>query len=622
MAKPQYEFIPGPTGPQVRIEARGQEVLNVPELNRGTAFTWPERHALKLTGLLPPGVATIEAQVRRCYERYCAQSDNLAKYAYLAALRDRNEVLFYRLLSEHIEEMMPIIYTPTIGEVIQRFSQGFNKLRAVFTCVDYPDQIEIDFDNFDVAPEDCDLIVVTDSEGILGIGDQGIGGVQITLGKLAVYTAAAGIDPRRVIPVVIDVGTDNMELLYDEFYLGARHSRVRGEAYDRFMDTFVETVTRKYPHALLHWEDFGADNAHRVLEKYRDRCCSFNDDIQGTAAVVMAAVLAGVKTVGHKLREQRVVIFGAGTAGVGIADLLRDRMMREGMSKEEASRNFWCLGSRGLIHTGLGDRMRDFQRPYARDARELSSWGVADMDNIDLLEVVRNVQPTILIGTSARSGAFTEDIVKEMAAHVERPIILPLSNPTSRAEAFPADIIEWTEGRALVATGSPFKPVDYNGIRYEIAQANNALVFPGLGLGVIVSRATRVSDRMIAAAAEAVAEIQGVVPRGKSLLPSVNHLRMVSGTVAVKVAQTAYTEGLSTIKLDSPVQDVYEAMWQPTYPRILLPEGDWRDYDEEKARERHEAKLKAAAERTGPTPSAEQPKPEAPAKPAAKAAAK
>ena len=573
MANRLYEFIAGPKGPQVRIEARGQEVLNVPMLNRGTAFTWPERHALKLTGLLPPGVATIEAQVRRCYERYSSQSDNLAKYSYLSSLRDRNEVLFYRLLSEHIEEMMPIIYTPTIGEVIQRFSHGFNKLRAVFTSVDYPDQIEVAFENFGLGADDCDLIVVTDSEGILGIGDQGIGGVQIALGKLAVYTAAAGIDPRRVIPVVIDVGTDNMELLYDEF-----------------MDRFVETVTRLYPNALLHWEDFGADNAHRVLDKYRDQCCSFNDDIQGTAAVVMAAVLAGVKTVGHKLREQRVVIFGAGTAGVGIADLLRDRMMREGLSQAEASRNFWCLGSKGLIHTGLGDRMRDFQRPYARHAGELASWGVADMSNVDLLEVVRNVQPTILIGTSARSGAFSEEIVREMAAHVDRPIIMPLSNPTSLAEAVPADVLAWTDGRALVATGSPFKPVELGGTRYEIAQANNALVFPGLGLGVIVSKATRVSDRMIAAAAEAVADMQGVVPRGRSLLPSINHLRMASGTVAVKVAQAAYTEGLSTVKLADPVQEVFEAMWQPTYPEILLPEGDWRDFDEEKARARYEAR--------------------------------
>ena len=601
MANPQYEFIAGPQGPQVRIAARGWDILNLPEVNRGTAFTWPERHALKLTGLLPPGVARIDAQVRRTYSQYALQTTNMAKYAYLAALRDRNEVLFFRLLSEHLEEMMPIIYTPTIGEVIQKFSHGFSKLRAVYTSVDYPDQIEIAFDNFGLGADDCDLIVVTDSEGILGIGDQGIGGVQITIGKLAVYTAAAGIDPRRVIPVVIDVGTDNMELLYDDFYLGTRHSRTRGKAYDDFMESFVETVTRKYPNALLHWEDFGADNAHRVLEKYRDRVCSFNDDIQGTAAVVMAAVLAGVKTVGHKLSEQRIVIFGAGTAGVGVADLLRDRMMREGLTQAEASRHFWCLGSKGLIHTGLGTKMRDFQAPYARWESEIKAWGVTDPGNVDLLDVIRNVQPTILIGTSARSGAFSEQVVREMAAHVERPIIMPLSNPTSRAEAMPADIIEWTDGRALVATGSPFKPVEHKGTTYEIAQANNALVFPGLGLGVIVSKADRVSDRMIAAAAEAVADMVGVVPRGKALLPSVAHLRKASGTVAVKVAQTAYEEGLSTIKLADPVQEVYEAMWQPNYPEILLPEGEWRDYDADKAKQRYEERQRLRQRRQDAT---------------------
>nr|NLI49488.1 NAD-dependent malic enzyme [Propionibacterium sp.] len=607
MANPPYEFIAGPHGPQVRIQARGADVLNFPMVNRGTAFTWPERHALQLTGLLPPGVTSIEAQVRRVYGQFCAQSGNMAKYSYLSGLRDRNEVLFYRLFSEHIEEMMPIVYTPTIGEVIQRFSHGFSKLRAVFTSVDYPEQIQMSFENFGLASDECDLIVVTDSEGILGIGDQGIGGVQIAIGKLGIYTAAAGIDPHRVIPCVIDVGTDNMELLNDEFYLGARHSRIRGKAYDDFMDQFVETVSRMYPNALLHWEDFGANNAHRVLEKYRDRVCSFNDDIQGTAAVVMAAVLSGVKTVGHKLREQRVVIFGAGTAGIGIADLLRDRMVREGLTKDEANRNFWCLGSHGLIHGGLGDQMRDFQRPYARSVEEIKYWGVQDPDNVDLLEVVRNIQPTILIGTSARSGAFSEEVIREMAAHCERPIIMPLSNPTSRAEAVPADIIEWTEGRALVATGSPFKPVEYKGITYEIAQANNALVFPGLGLGVIVSKASRVSDRMIAAAAEAVADIQGVVPRGKSLLPSVNHLRMASGVVAVKVAQSAYNEGLSEIKLEDPVQEVYEAMWQPQYPEIILPEGDWRDYEDDlKARRYAERLAKRQAAKAGAAPPPEE----------------
>ncbi|WP_219107217.1 NAD-dependent malic enzyme [Austwickia sp. TVS 96-490-7B] len=570
MAIRNYEFVPGPRGGKLKIHARGNTILTLPTINRGTAFTWPERHALGLTGLLPPGVAPLSAQVRRCYEQYSQQTRDVAKYAYLAALRDRNEVLFYRLLAEHLEEMLPIVYTPTIGEVIEHFSQGYSRTRGVFTSVDHPQEIEDSLLNYGLEPDECDLIVVTDSEGILGIGDQGIGGVQICVGKLSVYTAAAGIDPRRVIPVVVDVGTDNMELLNDEFYLGARHSRRRGEKYDAFIEEFVATATRLFPHALIHWEDFGAGNAHRILEKYRDRCCTFNDDIQGTAAVVLAAAIAGVRTTGSRMRDHRVVVFGAGTAGVGVADLMRDRMIREGLSEQEAYRQFWCLGSKGLITDAIPG-IRDFQRPYARPHEEVATWDLDDPDRISLADVVRNVRPTMLIGTSARAGAFTETIVRDMAAHVDRPVIMPLSNPTSRAEAVPADLIAWTEGRALVATGSPFAPVEYGGRSYHIAQANNALVFPGIGLGVVISKAARVSDRMITAAAEAVAEIVDVVPRGKALLPSIAQLRRVSGTVAMRVAQTAYAEGLSEVELTDPVQQVYEAMWRPEYPEIVLP---------------------------------------------------
>ena len=587
-----FEFVPGPRGQRLKIHARGSTILTLPTINRGTAFTWPERHALGLTGLLPPGVATLDWQTRRNYENYSEQATPVAKYAYLAGLRDRNEVLFYRLLSEHIEEMLPIVYTPTIGTVIERFSHTFSRMRGVFTSVDFPEEIEESLLNYGLEPDECDLIVVTDSEGILGIGDQGVGGVQICVGKLSVYTAAAGIDPRRVIPVVVDVGTDNMELLNDEFYLGSRHSRRRGEVYDKFIAQFMETATRLFPHALIHFEDFGAGNAHRILDAYRNRYCTFNDDIQGTAAVVMAAALAGVKTTGSRMREQRVVVFGAGTAGVGIADLMRDRMIREGLSEEESYRQFWCLGSRGLIHTGLGDKVRDFQQQYARPESEIAGWGVDDPRNIGLADVIRNVRPTMLIGTSARAGAFTEAIVREMAAHVDRPIIMPLSNPTSRAEAVPRDLMDWTNGQALVATGSPFGPVDYHGRQFEIAQANNALVFPGLGLGVVVSRASRVSDRMIAAAAEAVAEIVDVVPYGKALLPSISQLRRVSGTVAIRVAQTAFDEGLSQVRLEDPVQQVYEAMWQPVYPEIVLPPGDWKDM----ALEKRKAAMRARAE--------------------------
>ncbi|QQR99903.1 MAG: NAD-dependent malic enzyme [Austwickia sp.] len=589
MVNRNYEFVPGPRGQRLKIHTRGSTIMTLPTINRGTAFTWPERHAFGLTGLLPPGVATLDWQVRRSYENYLEQSSPVAKYAYLAGLRDRNEVLFYRLLSEHLEEMLPIVYTPTIGDVIERFSHTFSRMRGVFTSVDFPEEIEESLLNYGLEPDQCDLIVVTDSEGILGIGDQGVGGVQICVGKLSVYTAAAGIDPRRVIPVVVDVGTDNMELLNDEFYLGSRHSRRRGAVYDEFIEQFVATATRLFPHAMIHFEDFGAGNAHRILDTYRHRYCAFNDDIQGTAAVVTAAALAGVKTTGSRMREQRVVVFGAGTAGVGIADLMRDRMIREGLGEAESYRQFWCLGSRGLIHTGLGEKVRDFQQPYARPQDELASWQLDDPGNISLADVVRNVRPTMLIGTSARAGAFTEAIVRDMAAHVDRPIIMPLSNPTSRAEAVPKDIIEWTNGQALVATGSPFAPVEYGGRRFEIAQANNALVFPGIGLGVVVSKASRVSDRMIAAAAEAVAEIVDVAPYGRSLLPSISQLRRVSGTVAIRVAETAYEEGLSQVKLDDPVQRVYEAMWQPVYPEIILPPGDWKDM----ALERRKAALAA-----------------------------
>ncbi len=595
MAIRNYEFVPGPRGEQLKIHARGSTILSLPTINRGTAFTWPERHALGLTGLLPPGVAGIEAQVRRCYENYLDQSSPLAKYAYLASLRDRNEVLFYRLLSEHIEEMLPIVYTPTIGAVIERFSHTYNRMRGVFTYVDFPEEIEESLLNYGLDGDECDLIVVTDSEGILGIGDQGIGGVEICVGKLSVYTAAAGIDPRRVIPVVVDVGTDNMELLNDEFYLGSRHSRRRGAVYDAFIEQFIATATRLFPRALIHFEDFGAGNAHRILDTYRDRACTFNDDIQGTAAVVTAAAIAGVKTTGHRMREQKVVVFGAGTAGVGVANLLRDVMIREGLSEEEAHRQFWCLGSRGLIHEGLGEKVRDFQRPYARPEAELAGWDLDDPAQVSLADVVRNVHPTMLIGTSARAGAFTEAIVRDMAAHVDRPIIMPLSNPTSRAEATPKDLIKWTAGQALVATGSPFAPVPYNGRMFEIAQANNALVFPGLGLGVVVSKASRVSDRMIAAAAEAVAEIVDVAPYGKALLPSISQLRHVSGVVAIRVAQTAFEEGLSSVQLTDPVQQVYEAMWQPRYPDIILPPGDWKDMALEKRKAAMAAAVSSAA---------------------------
>ena len=443
-------------GYPVRIRARGNQVLSTPMINRGTAFTLEEREALGLTGLLPGGVSTIDGQVRRVYAQYLRQPDDLAKNVYLAHLRDRNEVLFYRLLTERIQEMLPIVYTPTVGRAIERFSHEYRRPRGVYLSVDRPQDVETALRNYGLGPDDVDLIVTTDSEGILGIGDQGVGGIDIAIGKLAVYTAAAGIHPRRVIPVVLDMGTDNLALLNDEMYLGNRHARVRGQRYDELIDAYVTAATKLFPHAMLHWEDFGASNARRILNRYADQVCTFNDDMQGTAAVVLAAAFSAVRAAGQRMRDQRVVIHGAGTAGLGIADMLRDVMVREGLSIEEAGRRFYALGRNGLLTDDQTAGMYDFQVPYARPAGEIAGWSTAaGSDGKSLADVVANVHPTMLIGTSTQARAFTEAIVKDMAAHVERPIVMPLSNPTSRAEAVPEDLIRWTGGRALVATAAP-----------------------------------------------------------------------------------------------------------------------------------------------------------------------
>ena len=562
-----YELVGAADSLTARVRARGNDVLRNPMLNRGTAFTAAEREALGLDGLLPSAVSSMDGQVRRTEQQYRGQPDPLAKHVYLASLRDRNEVLFYRLLSDHLEEMLPIVYTPTIGDVIERFSHDYNRPRGVFLSIDEPDAIEGALRAYGLGPDDCDLIVATDSEGILGIGDQGVGGVQISIGKLTVYTAAGGIHPRRVIPVVLDVGTDNLRLLDDPMYLGNRHPRVRDRRYDDFIDAFVTAATTLFPNALLHWEDFGASNARRVLERYAPTCCTFNDDMQGTAAVVLAAVFAGLRATGARLRDQRVVVYGAGTAGIGIADMLRDAMVREGLSREEATQRFWALGSRGLLTEERAPELRDFQVPYARPAGETAGWAAAD-GAIGLAEVVARARPTILIGTSTQRGAFSEPIVRTMAASAERPVILPLSNPTSLCEALPEDLLAWTDGRALVATGSPFPPVHHDGTEHVIAQANNALVFPGLGLGVSVVRARRVSTGMLTAAAAAVAELSDAGTPGSALLPPVDDLRSVSAAVGTAVAQAAAAEGLAQVELHDPVRQVHAAMWRPEYPRI------------------------------------------------------
>jgi malate dehydrogenase (oxaloacetate-decarboxylating) len=563
-----FELACTPKGMVARVRLRGSLVLSSPMLNRGTAFTLVERESLGLTGLLPDGVSTIEGQLRRVYGQYLRQPDDLAKNIFLGQLRDRNEVLFYRLLTEHIHEMLPIVYTPTVGTAIERYSLEFGRPRGVYLSVDHPGQIETAFRNYGLGPDEVDLIVATDSEGILGIGDWGVGGIAIAAGKLAVYTAAAGLHPRRVIPVVLDAGTDNQRLLAEDMYLGARHPRVRGERYDQLIDAYVSAATRLFPNAMLHWEDFGAANARRILLKYAGTCCTFNDDIQGTAAVVLAAALCATRATGTAMRDQTVVIHGAGTAGIGIADALRQVMVDDGLSPDEAAARFYALGSRGLLTTDYPGTLRDFQVPYARQAAEVAGWQ-RDVDGrIGLAEVVTRTRPTMLIGTSTQPGAFSEQIVTEMARHAERPIIMPLSNPTSHSEAQAADLIAWTGGRALIATGSPFPPVTCGGIEYQVAQANNALIFPGLGLGVTVSRARRVSDGMLAAAAQALAGLTDAATPGAAVLPPVTSLREVSATVAEAVARAAQAEGLSDVPLEGLPERVRKAMWEPAYPKV------------------------------------------------------
>lgn len=568
-----YRLLPSTSGGNrlLETEVYGLDLLSDPMLNRGTAFTAQERKTFHLDGLLPPAMTTIDEQVKRTYTQYQQQGGDVQKNLFLTALQDRNEVLFYRLLSEHLYEMLPIVYDPTIAHAIEHYSHEYRRPRGVYLSIDHPEDIEAAFRNFGAQPDEIDLLVATDAEEILGIGDWGVGGIEISVGKLAVYTAAAGIDPARVIPVMLDVGTNRESLLNDPFYLGNRHARVGGARYDAFIKAYIKAATKLFPHAMLHWEDFGPGNGRRILEKYRSQICTFNDDMQGTGAITLAALFSAMKVSGQPLRDQRVVIFGSGTAGIGNADQIRAAMMREGLSQEEATRRFWCVDIQGLLVDNMGEALRDFQVAYARPASEVSGWQ-HDMPGggISLAEVVRQVHPTAMIGTSTAPGTFTEAIVKEMAAHTERPIIFPLSNPTTLMEATPTNLLAWTDGRALVATGVPWHPITLKGTTYTIGQANNALVYPGLGLGTIVSRAQRVSDGMLMTAARAVASLVEVNQPGASLLPHVENLRAVSATVAVEVAKTAAAEGLARAKLPNIIQQVQDAMWQPVYPQVVV----------------------------------------------------
>ncbi|WP_217238534.1 NAD-dependent malic enzyme [Streptomyces sp. AC555_RSS877] len=553
----------------IRTTARGHAVLNNPRLNRGTAFTRQERQDLGLEGLVPPQVLTQDQQAARAYTQFRSQPDDLAKNVYLTALRDRNEVLFHRLLADHLAEILPIVYTPTVGTAIERYSYEYRRPRGVYLSVDAPEDIECSLRASGLGPGDVDLIVATDGEAILGIGDWGVGGIDIAVGKLAVYTAAAGVDPARTLAVMLDVGTNRQELLDDPLYLGNRHPRADRESYDAFIDAYVTAATELFPDALLHWEDFGPANARRVLDRYQEKVFTFNDDIQGTGAVNLAAVLSGVRAGGVPLRENRIVLFGAGTAGIGIADQLRDALIADGLTPREATARIWAVDRHGLLTEGQQD-LRDFQTRYVRRGAEVSDWRRDDsVGGIPLAEVVDRVRPTVLIGASGQGGAFTEDIVRAMAAHTDRPIILPLSNPTRLAEAVPADLLRWTDSRALIATGSPFDPVEIDGVTHHIGQANNALVFPGLGLGAVVARAERITDGMLVAAARAVADQTDAAAPGAPVLPLIDRLRDTSTAVAVAVARAATEGGVARETADDTVEErVRAAMWHPVYPPI------------------------------------------------------
>jgi malate dehydrogenase (oxaloacetate-decarboxylating) len=505
----------------------------------------------------------------RTYESYRRKDTDLERYIYLVSLQDRNETLFYRLLQEHITEMMPIIYTPVVGEGCKQYSHIYRRPRGLY--ISYTQRNEISELLNNAPNKQVEVIVVTDSERILGLGDLGIGGMGIPVGKLSLYTLCAGIPPARTLPITLDPGTDNEELLRDPLYLGWRHQRVRGQEYDDFIEAFVQAVIDKFPNVLLQWEDFSKNNAARLLERYRDRLCTFNDDIQGTGAVTLAGLLAAVDVIGSRMSNQQIVMLGAGSSATGISDQLVSAMMSEGLTKDQAKARIWLVDSRGLVHTDrLG--LEPSKQKYAQDTERLNAWPLAETDRVMLPDVIKNVKPSILIGTSAQPGAFTEQIVREMASHVERPVIFPLSNPTTKCEATPADLINWTEGRALVATGSPFKPVVFEDRVFDIGQCNNAFVFPGVGLGVIASGARRVANEMFVAAARALAEFSPASHEdwGVSLYPALEHVRRVSRCVALVVAAEAGRLGLAEPTTRDELKRRVEAkMWNPQYARYV-----------------------------------------------------
>lgn len=553
-----------PTG---RRPVSGRALLRDRYLNRGTAFTDAERDRLGLHGLLPPVVETLDTQLERVRMEYSSRATDLDRHIFLRALQQTNSVLFYRFVVEHLDELLPIVYTPTVGLACQQWSRIYRREHGLYLSWPLRDRVPELLDAA-VGDDEIDVVVVTDGERVLGLGDLGVGGMGIPIGKLSLYTAAGGIDPTRTLPVMLDAGTDNDALLSDPLYLGWRSRRVRDADYDELVDAFVDALVERFPSVVLQWEDFAQVNATRLLQRHRTRVCSFNDDIQGTAAVTMAAISSGLRATGVAATDLRLVIVGAGSAGTGIARQAVDVMVRAGLSPDEAVRRCWMVDRDGLVHEGL-EQLLDIQRGFARTEDELGTWHRDAHGRVDLDEVVRRVSPHALVGVSGQPGVFTETAIRAMAERVEHPIVLPLSNPTPRAEAQPSDVIRWTGGRAMIGTGSPFDPVEFGDRLHPVAQVNNVHVFPGLGMGALAAAATSITDAMIAAAADAVAELSpaAIEGPGAALVPAISDSRRIARHVASAVARAAVAEGVATTTTDLE-QRIDELTWSPSYPPL------------------------------------------------------
>jgi len=556
----------------VETALSGYELLNNPVLNKGTAFTDEEREEFDLHGLLPPHVAELDYQVMRRLDAFRGLGRDINRYVFLRGLQDTNETLFYALLTRNIEEMMPIVYTPTVGLGCQLFSHIFRKPRGLFLSIPHKDCIKriLSHPRYDGVR----AIVVSDGERILGLGDQGAGGMGIPIGKLSLYTACAGLHPATTLPIILDVGTDNAEHLNDPLYIGWQHERVRGAEYDELVEIFVSAVRERWPHVLLHWEDFAIGNANRLLARYRDELCTFNDDIQGTAAIAVGTLLSAINVTGTPLTEQRVAVLGAGSAGTGICSLLVRAMAAAGLSEKEARGRFYLVDRDGLLVEGMNG-LQSFQAPFAQNRDRVASWQRMADGHIGLAEVIANAKPTVLIGASGQAHAFHEAVIREMATHVQRPVIFPLSNPTERSEATPSDIDAWTEGRAVIGTGSPFPPIERNGKQFRVDQTNNAYVYPGIGLGAIAVKAKRISDAMFLAAARTIAELS---PARRdplaNLLPPLIEIRDVSFQVAHAVAKEAVAEGLAAAMSDDAIVAAIKGiMWEPVYAKYRRRRG-------------------------------------------------